>query len=288
MSLVLVLALASTDCASCHAVEAAALARSRHAHASELAVFRVSAAHASDRAWCATCHRPEGERAAGLECLTCHRVAGRPDAILGTRGTPEARAAHEVVIDASLPASSCARCHEFATPLPDSLHGIAVVYSTQPLQATASELARSAPGATCNQCHDVHAPTGGHDAALVRGAIAIAARSTHDGVELAITASHVGHRFPTGDPFRRLVLATCEDAACDHVIGRRTLGKSFALVAGVWAPAIDHTLADGETRLVELPTGTWWKVEYDYSDPRFESRLDPAERSLEIARGSVR
>jgi hypothetical protein len=288
VSLALVLALASTDCASCHASEAAALAQSRHAQAAELAVFRASAAHAGDRAWCATCHRPEGERAAGLDCLTCHRVAGKPDAILGTRGTPEARAAHEVVIDASLPTASCARCHEFATPRPESMHGSAVVYSTQPLQATVSELARALPAATCSQCHDVHRPTGGHDAALVRGAIAIAARSTRDGVELAVTAKHVGHRFPTGDPFRRLVLAVCEDPACEHVLARRTLGRNFALVDGVWAPVVDRTLADGETRVVELPAGGWWRIDYAYGDPRFEPLLEPVERSLELARGSLR
>lgn len=287
MIVVFAAALASADCAGCHPAEAAAHAASRHARAAELGVFRVSAAHATDRAWCATCHRPAGARAAGLDCLTCHAVAGKPGAILGTHGSAEAAAAHEVVVEPELATRSCARCHEFATPRPESLHGAAVVYSTQPLQSTASELARAAPGASCASCHDIHRPTGAHDPALVRGALAIAARSTAEGVELAITARHVGHRVPTGDPFRRIVITVCDDAACRHAIATHVIARGFALVDGVWAPVLDRTLAEGETRVITLPPAGWWKAELFYSDARFEAALDPDERSIELARGSL-
>jgi len=280
--LLFVLALGSADCAGCHATEAAAFASSRHARAARLDAFELSERHAGTR-WCAGCHRPEGARTAGLECLSCHRGTG--GAILAThRGTDDARAAHPIVVEPALAITSCARCHQFATPLPDHLDP--VVYSSQPLQSTVTELRRHDPTARCSACHAVHRPAGGHDAASVRAAVQIAARTTAGGVELRVTARRTGHRFPTGDPFRRLVITTCADPACARPIARRTIGKTFALVGGVWAPVVDRSLADGETRVFRFAPARAWRADFYLGDTRFEARLPASEVAIEIARGS--
>jgi hypothetical protein len=257
------------DCASCHAAQASALANARHAVASELPVYRASAAKAGTR-WCASCHRPAGEAAAGLVCTTCH-VA---DGAVGDAG-------HAMQVTTR----SCATCHEFATPLPDHLDP--VVYSSQPLQSTASELAQHDAAAQCTSCHDPHRPTGAHDAALVGKAVRVAARSTADGVEVQVTVTGTGHRFPTGDPFRRLVITVCADASCEHVIGRQQISRSFALRGGVWAPVIDRSLADGETRTLAFPRGAFWRADLYYGDPRFEAGLPVTEVSLALASGPL-
>lgn len=275
MITLIVLALTSADCAGCHAAQASAFAESRHASASQLAVFRASLAHAQTR-WCASCHRPTD--AAGLECTSCHAVAGDPSAIRAARpATAAARAAHAVVVDERLGSHSCAACHEFKTPLPDHLDP--VVYSTQPLQSTVTEAGDRA----CNGCHDPHRPIGAHDPELLKKTLAITARSTPTGVELRVTAQHVGHRFPTGDPFRRLVLEVCDDRGCSA----QTIGRSFALVDGVWAPVIDRSLADGETRVLAFPAGTSWRATFRYGDPRFERGLPASEAFVVVAAGQL-
>src|SRR5262249_5615286 len=101
--------------------------------------------------------------------------------------------------------------------------------------------------------------------------------------QITIAVRHTGHRFPTGDPFRRLVVRVCDDEACEHVGGTRVIGKRFDdahLVA-------DDTLADGETRVLYLPPGRFWTAELYYSGPRFEATLPIAERSIVVARGSL-
>jgi nitrate/TMAO reductase-like tetraheme cytochrome c subunit len=278
-----VLAFASADCAGCHPAQAEAFASSRHANAAELAVFKASAAKANTR-WCASCHRPAGERVAGLECASCHAVDGDPSAIRSARPpSREALAVHRVVVE---PSQRCASCHEFATPLPDHLDP--VIYSSQPLQATVSELAKSDPRARCTDCHDPHRPAGAHDPDMLRSAVEITARSTSDGVEVRIVAKRTGHRFPTGDPFRRLVISVCDDAACEHVIGKHVVARGFALRDGVWAPVLDRTLRDGETRVVRFAAGQWWRADFFYGDSRFEAALPATEVSVELGSGPIR
>jgi hypothetical protein len=261
----------SADCASCHPAQAASLAASRHAEAARLAVYAVSERHANTR-WCASCHRPSG--GAGLDCASCHRAAN--DAIRASHPpTAAALAAHPVVVDAAPP---CARCHEFNTPLPDHLDP--VVYSSQPLQTTVSEA-----GGRCSGCHDPHRPAGAHDPELVKRAVRFAARRTADGVIVDVTATGVGHRFPTGDPFRRVVVTVYDGD--DHPIAQQQIARGFALAGGVWAPVVDHTLADGETRTLRFPPATRWRAELYYGDPKLERGLPAAEVSLELASGGL-
>lgn len=284
--ILLVVALASADCADCHPREAAAMARSRHATAATLPVFTQPLRAADRPVWCASCHRPEGPKTTGLECLSCHRVAGDPDAIRSSRLLPTtATRAHKTIVDASFAISSCATCHEFKTPLPD--HLAPVKYSDQPLQSTVSELRATDPRATCAGCHDVHRANGAHDPELVRSAAAFTARAAGDGVEVIVEAGAIGHRFPTGDPFRRIVISVCDDPACEVPIERQTIARRFAFVGPVWAPVVDRTLRDRERRVLRFRRARYFRAQLYFGDPRFERRLPASEIALELARGTV-
>lgn len=286
LALALAGALHSEACADCHPEQAARFDASRHARAAALAVFRAPLRHAS-RGWCLSCHRPEGAAAPqGLQCLSCHRAPGDAGAVLATRaGSPRALRAHRVVMDPSLAREGCARCHEFAAPLPGHLDP--VVYSTQPLQATVSELRRQDPAALCSGCHDPHAAPGAHDEATLRSALRIAAQATSDGVAVQVTARGVGHRFPTGDPFRRLTVAVCDDEDCATPLAQTTIARGFARVGPVWAPVIDRSLREGETRVLRFPKARYYRAWFSYGDPRFEGLLPPSEVAVELQRGAV-
>ena len=278
-------ALTSADCRDCHPRQAAALDGARHVRAAELAIFRAPLARAATR-WCLGCHRPEGRPTAGLDCLSCHRVPGDATAVLAALpASAGARSAHEVVVEPGLARDACARCHDFATPLPGHLDP--VVYSAQPLQATARELRAAFPDARCQACHDPHRPRGAHDPDTLRSAVAFSVRTDDGGVAIEVKARGVGHRFPTGDPFRRLVVSVCDDAACVSPTARQTIGRGFGLVGGVWAPITDSTLADGETRVLRFPPAAYWRAEFRYGDPAFEAQLPPDEVSIVLAGGPL-
>lgn len=284
MSLLFVLALASADCDGCHPQQAEAFAASRHGRAATLAIYTRSAAKARTT-WCRGCHQPDGRNTAGLTCLSCHAVDGDADAVRATRRSPSRAARHKTVVDPAFAVATCARCHQFNTPRPGHLDP--VVYSSQPLQSTVAELRAADPRARCAACHDVHRGNGAHDPALVRGAVTFAARAVGDEVEIVVRAGRTGHRFPTGDPFRRVVVSVCADAACARVLGHATIARGFALRDGVWAPVVDRTLASGETRVLRLPRARYWRAELRYGDPALEAGLPRDEVALELGRGIV-
>lgn len=276
----MLVALAADPCERCHEDEAAAFARSRHAQARVLPVFARSFRETRNP-WCLGCHQPEGE-GDGLACLSCHRVDGQPDAVLSTHATPAGRTSHPVVIARDLETSACARCHQFNAPLPGHLEP--VVLSSEPLQSTVRELHDAS---TCSACHEPHAALGGHDAALLAEALSIRAARTDAGVRFELRAGRTGHRFPTGDPFRRVVLETCRDAACTDVVARKTLQRAMGERDGAWKTLRDDTLAPGERRVVTLEAGAWWQVRYLFGDARFEPELPPGEVGLRLAGGAV-
>lgn len=281
-ALLLVL-LSAGECAQCHQRVAADFAQSRHARARTLPVFALSFPHAGTP-WCLGCHQPEGRGTEGHTCETCHRDAS---GVKNTRATAEGTKAHPVAVDLAFPATSCARCHEFTSPFPGHLNP--VVLSNEPLQLTSSEQQKAMPGATCVTCHDPHRAPGAHDAAMLAKAISVKGRATDGGVELELQIGKTGHRFPTGDPFRRLVLSTCADAACSDLVSRRSLSRSIGLSAdgGVWATLRDTTLASGERRTISLSGGRFWSARYYFGDPRFEPQLPAEEVFVEVARGIV-
>lgn len=310
-SLLLALLLGADPCERCHEDEAAAFAASRHAVARTLPVFTRSLAH-SKPAWCLSCHRPlEGrvavlaklrkfadltklgrvgdapqEEQRGLTCQSCHGVRGELDAVRSTHATEAGRTSHPVVVEPAFETASCAPCHEFNAPLPGHLDP--VVLSDQPLQSTVSEQQRALPQETCSKCHDPHRALGGHDRALLGQALQVKALALDGGVALELRTGRTGHRFPTGDPFRRVVLTTCADARCDRVVGRTILARNHGLNdAEVWAVLRDTTLASEERRVVVLPAAPYWSARYFFGDPRFEEGLPEDEISLPLGGGMV-
>jgi hypothetical protein len=174
-------------------------------------------------------------------------------------------------------ARSCATCHEFNTPLPG--HFDPLVSSDQPLQKTVSEF----PGTDCGTCHDVHRNDGAHDAPMLRRAVTITAVRRDDLLEVRVKIGITGHRFPTGDPFRRLIIESCEDLDCKTVLARRQFSRSFGLLdGGVWGAKVDTTLASGEVVTFTLRAGAAWRAQYRFGDPDFESKLPVAEVFVEL------
>lgn len=253
----IVLLLLAASCGECHADEEKAFAASRHARAFTWPIFRVAYAHASTH-WCDGCHRPDPTVTTGLTCTSCH----------------VATADHA----APAPRNVCARCHEFNTPLPDAPGA-----SSAPLQSTVSE----AKQRRCTACHDPHAAKGGHAVALVKSVLHVTARAAVDATEITVSVGDTGHRFPTGDPFRRLAIAVCEDEACATKIAEETFGRSFGMKDGIWQTIRDRRFEAGETRVLRLPPAAFWQAVYLYGDPTQTDGLAEGEIGVRLASGLV-
>jgi hypothetical protein len=266
---------------------------------------------AGPRSWCLTCHAPlaarEGRKALaeGVSCAACHL---RGEAVLSARApSAEALSVHPVVEDPRLrTADFCAGCHQFDAPVRTPLeHEDRFVPSGMPLQDTLSEWRASsfAPSTPCQGCHmreGSHAFPGGHDAALVRGALEVEVRADGKARVLAtVRARRVGHAVPTGDPYRRLRLMLCADADCERVLGSAVFARSLEPTARSYRVEEDTRVPPPTTQVpvpsrtleiplaAPLPPGTTWRLVRHHADPRHERRLPSEEVSLEVARGSV-
>ena len=269
----LVALLLAASCPECHRDVARRFEASRHARAFELPVFALPFRQAHT-GWCLGCHRPEGRGTAGLGCLSCHGVEGDASAVRGSgrsAGRPISARAHRVVADATFETDACGRCHEFDAP-----------DSGEPLQTTMSETA----GRACSSCHDPHSARGAHDLPTLKSGVRFDAYATAEGVEVRVTGG-AGHRFPSGDPFRRLVVEVCDEPECRTPLDRRVLSKSFGLVGSEWKKLRDGSLGDGDAAVLEFPAGRFWRATYFYGDPRFETELEADEVFVEVGKGAV-
>lgn len=301
---------AGEDCGSCHTREQHTWAASRHAQAATNPAFRVAFA-AGPRDWCLTCHAPlsatqgPGALGEGVSCAACHL---RGKTVLAARAPSEqARSVHPIVEEPRLrTADFCARCHQFDAPVRASLeHENRFVPSGTPLQDTFSEWRASsfAPSTPCQGCHmreGSHAFPGGHDAALVRGALGVEVWAVEPmRVLVTVRSRGVGHALPTGDPYRRLVVTLCEDADCTRVLGsavfQRSLestARTYRLVEDTRVPPPTAALPS-PSRTLEIPLaaplqpGATWRLVRHHVDPRHEPRLPAEEAFLEVARGPV-
>jgi hypothetical protein len=145
-----------------------------------------------------------------------------------------------------------------------------------------------------------HAFPGGHDAALVRGALEVEVRAEGKRRVLATVRSRgVGHAVPTGDPYRRLRLTLCTDADYKRVLGSALFARSLEPTARSYRLEQDTRVppptakAPLPARTLEiplaapLPPSATWRLVRHHVDPRHEPRLPPEELSLEVARGAV-
>lgn len=251
------LALAWTDgeCATCHPDVAARFATSRHARSFTNANFAAAWEDAVNRAWCASCHLPRGKQ---VSCSSCH--------------DDHEPVRHDV----------CADCHTVPSPNVSP----PLRFGGDALQTTWAEWKQLEIG-PCADCHlDGHAFVGAHDVDLVRSALKVVPER---GAITLKTTDALGHRLPTGDPFRRLSIELCTDPDCTEVVTRRTLGVVHQPDESGWMRVRT------DTRLG--PPGSPWPAEVTVRDPRAQAyrvRLllaDPAltlpveERVLELYAG---
>lgn len=308
--------LSARACATCHEAHAAQWATSRHAAAFTNALFRASFSR-DRRAWCVNCHAPlpEQRRPAlspqagrdtslleeGVTCAACHVRGGE---VLSARvPRPEALQAHPVRHEPRLAtAEACTGCHQFNVP---HVEARPLRYTDVPMQDTGAEWASSraaAEGLTCQGCHmgaAGHTFPGAHTPGYVAGALAVTFREEGRALVAEVRAQGVGHRVPTGDPFRRLRLRLCRDEACAAPLATRYLSRHFrGSVEGV-RPGKDTTVpvetaTTAPVRRLEFPLARLpsagvlhWRLDYLLAEPALEGLVPPELLRQDVHRGTV-
>lgn len=205
-------------CIACHAGIAREHDGSLHAQAFVEPSFQKGYA-IEPVAFCRSCHAPEHVPSSepdafamshGVTCVTCH-VPGANGAILaGEAREKTSNTPHAVERVENFGTRACTSCHEFAFP------NAASVGVRGAMQKTATEHAGSAyADRTCASCHmpasdngrRTHRFAASRDATLLANALDVQATREKNGRLLFVLSSRaVGHAFPTGDLFRRLVL----------------------------------------------------------------------------------
>ncbi|WP_437986970.1 multiheme c-type cytochrome [Sorangium sp. So ce117] len=321
------------DCERCHAEIAREWRGSKHQHAYVDAPFQAALAK-EPLPFCRGCHAPEArssrppppERAElGVACVTCHVVDGAPLAVPALADedqgspSPASRSSspvpHPVLRDPRFAsAAACGGCHEFAFP------DHAARRAPEPMQLTLTEHAASAyadvPCARCHMplagegpsAHRSHAFASSRDPEAARRALRVQAeRASPTAARLTLRTAHVGHAFPTGDLFRRL-LVRAEVLGEDYAViasARRFLARRFAETPGPLGARARTTASDdrpgapalaGAPVVVELelgPAAAQLPIQYEIvyqrvahaSDGREEDAIIESEVSL--VRGSL-
>jgi hypothetical protein len=269
---------ANDACVGCHADVARSWRGSLHARAFVDDVFQRAFA-IEPLPFCRDCHAPEraarkapdpAREALGIACVTCHDPAGRGEVLAAPRDAGDARDAREASVRpphavrreaAFATAAACVGCHDF--PFPDVA---ARGHDGLRMQRTAAEhVASPFADTSCAACHMPRDATAagwrGHgfsvagNEALLRDALV--AHATRDGerVVVDLAPGRVGHAFPTGDLFRRL-LVVAEVVGDDWQLfahAERALGRSFAFAPNAAGVMVQRETSDerlvGPTRL---------------------------------------
>lgn len=312
------LGLSAADCGACHEKALAQWAGSRHAVAGTNPVF-WEAWIRFPLGWCVNCHaplasgqvatlggvvrpgamvqpaRPAGAWTEGVGCAACHVRHG---AIMSAAPPSEAaEAAHPTTHAPALGTqAACAGCHDFPFQRHDAPRG-ALWLSDQPSQATVTEWATStaaAEGRTCQHCHmeaGSHRFPGAHDPDFVRRALRV---QVGPGGDFRVSSPDAAHRVPTGDPFRRLLLQTCADPACDDPVDQVALRRVFARDDRTWVEVADRTVppetpsAPAERALrLNVAGASWWRLRYHLADPRHEDLLPAALAGYTVHEGPL-
>jgi hypothetical protein len=291
------------ECLTCHGDVAREWSHSLHRRSFEDPMFQEALRRERDGGFCRSCHAPESdprreptarEAAAGVACVSCH-LDGKDGVVLAA---PDPRADDREVPHALRRTSAfaspdaCAGCHEFWFP-----SGGRAGHELK-MQRTVSEHARSRfADESCQSCH---MPPTRSDAAvhhdhgfavvgeprMLRAAVTISATRPEPGrVVLELSPGLVGHAFPTGDLFRRLVveLHTDDDGAAwstQRVLAREFVGQRVGQGQIIKVERRDERVGVGRgPRLVEL------EVPPELHERRLRWVL-VYERALEAASGS--
>lgn len=188
--------LAEATCAGCHAAQADEWRGSMH-HASFTSADFQRSYHEEPRDYCVSCHAPLDDKTAGIGCTACHAT--------------DAKHASKTAERTHATTKACKSCHDFDIP------GARTV-----LQATEREHRESAFAE--RSCESCHMKTGHRfDVTRNRDFLAKAIRvedARIDASQLVVrVASHgVGHRFPTGDLFRRLTVVVAGYGSGDALV----------------------------------------------------------------------
>lgn len=233
------------DCISCHADIAREWSHSLHRQSFEDPMFQAALTREREPAFCRSCHAPESdprrepttrEAQAGVACVTCH--LDRKDGVVLAGPHPHADD-HEVphALRRSSEFASpdaCAGCHEFWFPSAGRAgHELK-------MQRTITEHAHSKfADDSCQSCHMPPARSDGavhHDHGftvvgrpqMLRAAVSVeATRPTPGSVMIELSPRLVGHAFPTGDLFRRLVVELHADDGGKAWSTQRVLSRDF-------------------------------------------------------------
>ncbi|MDX2012026.1 MAG: hypothetical protein SFW67_17670 [Myxococcaceae bacterium] len=277
MTSLLVALIAAAECEGCHEPEVTAWAASRHAVSATNSVYLAAVEREPERrAWCQTCHAPTGNAELGVSCQSCHSTPGRPDVVRASREAPGSP--HPIRVDPTLSTvDACASCHTF--DFPGGGHR---------MQRTVDEHRSSGSVRSCQGCHLApavgHRMPGGHDVEFVRRALSVSATAQEAEVVVTLKAARVGHRVPTGDPFRRLRVSLCLDRSCSVSEASFELGRVIAPIGPTWRIASDTTLSSDETATFRLraPRARFVRVTLHFGAVGTEARIPVEERALEV------
>jgi len=307
--------LSASACRPCHEAQFSEWRGSRHASAASNDLFRASFRQ-DPQDWCKQCHAPLPEQLSalqgvrdiepgrsalvdeGVNCAACHVRDGE---ILAARpASPAALRAHRLRLDPALSSSVfCGRCHQASWPL--TLKPFRA--SALPMQNTLVESQGVRPVA--HRCQTCHMPTGshrflgGHDVDWLRQTLSAHIWLGAGGVlRVRVRARGIGHKFPTGDPFRRLQADVCEDRDCERPVASFSFGSFFRERSGRQVLVRDTALPLPQGRELEsertishrLPgahASLFWRLRYAYAAPSTEHALRPDDVAVEIASGTV-
>lgn len=274
-------------CRKCHARVAGEHERSLHEAAFADPSFARGYA-IEPAAFCRSCHAPESSPAAepdafartrGVACVTCHRSDASGEILTGLAASARP-APHPVRRVADFGTRACVACHEFAFP------GAAALGARGLMQRTASEHAAApAKDRSCASCHMAgsgHRFPASRDPALLAAAITVRATREPDGVaRFVLEPRDVGHAFPTGDLFRRLVLRlTTKRGVREHAFERTFRSERHGDGAPVRVEASDSRLSGRREVVLPLASAaTRWQLVYQRVTA--SAQTPPFERGIE-------
>jgi hypothetical protein len=279
------------ECEQCHANAAREHGTTLHARAFSDASFQRGYA-IEPKAFCRSCHAPESApdvepdafaRTHGVACVTCHvpDPAGPVLAAATTMTRPQAP--HPLARVDGFGTRACASCHEFAFPNAGSLDARGLMQKTMTEHAASSAHDRS-----CTSCHmprgergrASHAVAASRDAALLSSSLAVRALREKDVARFELTAKDVGHAFPTGDLFRRLVLRVTTPRGTIERPLARTFRSQRAGGELTRIESSDERVAPTRQLAIALPPGeARWSVLYQRvtsveQTPPFEAHVE--------------
>ncbi len=256
-------------CVRCHASTATSHDASLHRVAFSDPSFQKGFA-IEPAPFCQGCHAPETKptavvdafaRTRGVTCVTCHQPTTGGPVLAGPPRGARGAAPHPLQRAPDFGTRACAGCHEFSFPHAEAKGERGLMQKTMREHGASRDKDTSCAG--CHMKGGDHGVATSRDPALLRRALSVGVTREGAGpLTFTLDAVGVGHAFPTGDLFRRLVLRV-------HVPGgvvERVLGRTFTSVTEgdliVRLERSDLRLAPSRKVVVEAPQGTRWEVVY--------------------------